>query len=77
MSIQRINNLSTRIVANLQTRKLPLKSKQKGASALEYIVLAAALIGILTVLATSDVGTQVVSAFTSLFTDATSASDGS
>lgn len=76
MSIQRINNLSTRIAANLQTRKLPLKSKQKGASALEYIVLAAALIGILTLLATSGVGAQVVQAFTDLFTDAASAGSG-
>ncbi len=76
MSIQRISNVPIRIAGNLQVRKLPLKSKQKGASALEYIVLAAALIGILTVLATSDIGTQVVTAFTSLFTDATSAADG-
>ncbi|MFL1454240.1 hypothetical protein ACJO5Y_07315 [Marinobacter sp. GN3S48] len=77
MSIERTNNLSTRIAANIQTRKLPLKSKQKGASALEYIVLAAALIGILTLLVTSGVGDEVVKAFTGLFTDAASAGDGS
>ncbi len=72
MSIQRINNLSTRIAANLQTRKLPLKSKQKGASALEYLVLATALIVILGALAgTTGIGQTVQEAFTGLFTDAT------
>lgn len=72
MSIQRISNVPTPIAGNLQVRKLPLKSKQKGASALEYIVLAAALIGILTLLAGSGVGDQVVQAFSDLFTDASS-----
>ncbi|WP_417530877.1 hypothetical protein [Marinobacter lipolyticus] len=72
MSIQRINNLSTRIAANLQTRKLPLKSKQKGASALEYLVLAAALILILGLVGSdTTVQTLVKDAFTGLFTDAT------
>ncbi|MEX2474742.1 hypothetical protein [Marinobacter sp.] len=47
MSIQRINNLSNRIAANIQTRKLPLKSKQKGASGLEYAVLVAAIVVVL------------------------------
>ncbi|WP_228257395.1 Flp family type IVb pilin [Marinobacter sp. NP-4(2019)] len=76
MSIQRINNLSTRIVANLQTRKLPLKSKQKGASALEYIVLAAVLVGLLTfALADDTIRTQVQTFFSNLFTDATTAGD--
>lgn len=73
MSIHKINKLPTRVAANLQARKLSLKSKQKGASALEYLVLAAALIAILTVLATSDIG--VVEAFSGLFTDATTAGD--
>ncbi len=76
MNFQGIKNLPTRLTANIQTRRLPLKTKQKGASALEYIVLAAALIGILTLLATSGVGDQVVQAFTDLFTDASSAGSG-
>lgn len=72
MGIQRINNLSTGIAANLQARKLSLKSKQKGASALEYIVLAAALIGILTLALSTDLGGQVSDAFADLFSDASS-----
>ncbi|AZT85744.1 hypothetical protein EHN06_01890 [Marinobacter sp. NP-4(2019)] len=64
------------MVANLQTRKLPLKSKQKGASALEYIVLAAVLVGLLTfALADDTIRTQVQTFFSNLFTDATTAGD--
>ncbi len=50
-----------------------LKS-QKGASALEYLVLAAAIIVIIGFLATNDtVQTTVTNAFQDLFTDAASA----
>lgn len=49
---------------------------QKGASALEYLVLAAAIIVIIGVLATNDtVQTTVEDAFEGLFDDATSAAD--
>ncbi len=47
MSIERTNNLSTRIAANIQAGKLSLKSKQKGASGLEYAVLVAAIVVVL------------------------------
>ncbi|MFL1466703.1 hypothetical protein ACQUWM_14160 [Marinobacter sp. DUT-3] len=47
MSIDSINNLSTRIAVNLKSRKLSLKSKQKGASGLEYAVLVAAIVVVL------------------------------
>jgi len=47
MSIQQFKNLPTRIAANLQARKLSLKSKQKGASGLEYAVLVAAIVVVL------------------------------
>lgn len=52
-----------------------LKS-QKGASALEYLVLAAVIIGIFGLLATNDsVQLAVDTAFSGLFTDAASAAD--
>lgn len=47
------------------------KERQRGATALEYIVLAAAVIIIVGVLAASGVGETLVDAFTDLFTDAT------
>ena len=55
--------------------QLPGRARnQRGASALEYIVLAAALIIIIGVLATNDtVQTTINTAFTDLFTDASNA----
>lgn len=55
--------------------QLPGRARnQRGASALEYIVLAAALIIIIGVLATNGtVQTAINSAFTDLFSDASSA----
>ncbi|MCG2580092.1 MAG: Flp family type IVb pilin [Marinobacter sp.] len=72
MSIQRINNMSSRIAVNLQAKKLSLKSKQKGASALEYLVLAAAIVLIIGLALGSGLGDQVTAAFADLFSDAAS-----
>lgn len=63
-----LQKLAVRLFGGVSTRA----DKQRGASALEYIVLAAAIIVIVGVLAGTDVGTQFKQAFTSLFTDATS-----
>ena len=78
MNVQRIKDLPTRMAINLQAKKLSLKSKQKGASALEYIVLAAVLVGVLTLALTNPTTKALIEgAFTDLFTDATTAGDGS
>lgn len=59
------------VFARLYTQLPGRARKQRGASALEYIVLAAALIIIIGVLATNDtVSTALETAFTNLFTDA-------
>ncbi|MCH2557793.1 MAG: hypothetical protein MK005_10895 [Alcanivorax sp.] len=63
-----LQKLAVRLFGGASTRA----DKQRGASALEYIVLAAAIIVIVGVLAGTDVGAQFKQAFTSLFTDATS-----
>ncbi|MDC0661249.1 hypothetical protein [Marinobacter sp. SS21] len=66
-----LTDLSRRVAVALQSTKLP--GKQQGASALEYIVLAAAIIIIVGWLATdTTVRTTLVTAFQGLFTDAAS-----
>ena len=63
--------ISQFIFARLYTQLPGRARKQRGASALEYIVLAAALIIIIGVLATNGtVGTALETAFTNLFTKA-------
>ena len=63
--------ISQFIFARLYTQLPGRARKQRGASALEYIVLAAALIIIIGVLATNGtVGTALETAFTNLFTEA-------
>ena len=65
---------SQRLAARLFSRGRTQADKQRGASALEYIVLAAAIIIIIGALAgTPGIGSQVTAAFTKLFTDAQSA----
>lgn len=76
MIFQMIKNLPTRMVVNLQSRTLSITSRQKGASALEYIVLAAVLVGILTIALTNEtIKTQVSDAFSGLFSDAATAAN--
>jgi pilus assembly protein Flp/PilA len=59
------------VFARLYTQLPGRARKQRGASALEYIALAAALIIIIGVLATNGtVSTALETAFTNLFTDA-------
>ena len=63
--------ISQFVFARLYTQLPGRARKQRGASALEYIVLAAALIIIIGVLATNGtVGTALETAFTNLFTKA-------
>lgn len=59
------------VAARTEAVNWSVKGRQKGATALEYIVLAAAVIIIVGVLAASGVGQTLVTAFTDLFTDAT------
>lgn len=46
-------------------------AKERGASSLEYLILATVIVAILTLLGTSGMGGKVVTAFTDLFDDAT------
>ncbi|MFV8571573.1 Flp family type IVb pilin [Marinobacter sp. SBS5] len=50
--------------------------KQKGASSLEYIMLAAVLVGILVLLSNSGLGDKVTGFFNDIFSTATDASGG-
>ncbi|MDX1755304.1 MAG: hypothetical protein R3175_04515 [Marinobacter sp.] len=69
MKLNGITNLSRRLSVKVQTATLP--GKQQGASALEYMVLAAAIIVIIGVLSTNTtVQTTLSNAFNQLFTDA-------
>jgi len=61
---------SQRLAARLFSRGRTQAEKQRGASALEYIVLAAAIIVIVGFLATSGAGDKLVEVFEQLFTDA-------
>lgn len=70
MKLNRVRNATTKAFVKAQLAMTAPK-QQKGASALEYIVLAAALIVVIG-LALSDGGIQTAlkDAFTNLFTDA-------
>ncbi|MDP4548533.1 hypothetical protein [Marinobacter sp. MDS2] len=48
--------------------------KQKGASSLEYIMLAAVLVGVLALLSTTDLGDKVTAFFDGIFSTATDTS---
>ncbi len=61
-----LQKLAVRLFGGASTRA----DKQRGASALEYIVLAAAIIVIVGVLAASGVGDTLVTTFQDLFSDA-------
>ncbi|ASK35968.1 hypothetical protein CEK62_17045 [Alcanivorax sp. N3-2A] len=70
-AISSLQSISQRLAVRLFTRGNTSADRQRGASALEYIVLAAAIIIIIGALAgTTGIGAQVISAFTKLFTDA-------
>ena len=69
---------SQQLAARLFSRGRTQADKQRGASALEYIVLAAAIIFIVGILATNEtVQTTLETAFNNLFTDAEGVADGS
>jgi len=69
--------ISQFVFARLYTQLPGRARKQRGASALEYIVLAAALIIIIGVLATNDtVKDALEGAFEGLFSDATNGGAG-
>lgn len=68
-----IKDLPVRVAAHIQVRKLPLKSKQKGASALEYIVLAGA-IAVVIAIAAAAFGDDVSGFFDTLLSDLTGGS---
>lgn len=70
--IQSFNTAIQSLMVRLYTQMPTRSNRQRGASALEYIVLAAAIIIIIGVLATDNGGikTAITTAFTKLFTDA-------
>ena len=69
-----LNEMFRLLMIRLYTQLPGRARNQRGASALEYIVLAAALIIIIGVLATNQtVQTTINSAFSNLFTDASNA----
>ena len=70
MKIQTIKAFSHRFSTNLQFQKMTLKSRQRGASALEYLVLAAAIVLIIGAAVGTGLDEQVKLAFSDLFTDA-------
>ena len=68
---------SQQLAARLFSRGRTQADKQRGASALEYIVLAAAIIFIVGILATNEtVQTTLETAFNNLFTEAEGVADG-
>lgn len=68
---------SQRLAARLFSRGRTQADKQRGASALEYIVLAAAIIFIVSILATNDtVQGTLETAFKNLFGEAQGIADG-
>lgn len=70
-SLTIFTSVSQQLAARLFSRGRTQADKQRGASALEYIVLAAAIIIIIGALAgTTGIGEQVTGAFSDLFTDA-------
>lgn len=62
--------ITQRVAANFSVVGWSARDRQRGASALEYIVLAAAIIVIIGFIAGSDVGDRLVAAFGTLFDDA-------
>ena len=71
-SLTIFTNVSQQLAARLFSRGRTQADKQRGASAREYIVLAAAIIFIVGILATNDtVQTTLETAFKQLFLDAT------
>ncbi|MBL7252056.1 Flp family type IVb pilin [Alloalcanivorax marinus] len=71
-AITNIRLTTQKLAARLYSVAPTRADKQRGASALEYIVLAAAIIFVVGILATNDtVQTTLQTAFTQLFTDAT------
>ncbi len=51
-------------------------AKERGASSLEYLILATVIVAILALLGTSGLGETVTTAFTDLFNDATTVDTG-
>jgi Flp pilus assembly pilin Flp len=76
-SLTVFTNVSQQLAARLFSRGRTQADKQRGASALEYIVLAAAIIFIVGILATNEtVQTTLETAFNNLFTEAQGVADG-
>lgn len=75
-SLTVFTNVSQQLAARLFSRGRTQADKQRGASALEYIVLAAAIIFIVGILATNEtVQTTLETAFNNLFTEAQGVAD--
>jgi Flp pilus assembly pilin Flp len=75
-SLTVFTNASQQLAARLFSRGRTQADKQRGASALEYIVLAAAIIFIVGILATNEtVQTTLETAFNNLFTEAQGVAD--
>jgi len=72
-SLTVVTTASQKLAARLFSRGRTQADKQRGASALEYIVLAAAIIVIVGLLATSGAGDKLIEVFEQLFSDAASA----
>lgn len=71
--IHSINKASQLLAARLYARGMGRADRQRGASALEYIVLAAVIIAILIGLSTTGFGKDLQAAFDNLVTKAASA----
>ncbi|MDX1635441.1 MAG: hypothetical protein R3280_12440 [Marinobacter sp.] len=59
-NIKKLANLPTRATIQLQAHRLSTRSKQDGASALEYLVLAGALVAIMVFAFSNDTVQQTV-----------------
>ncbi|KAF0805786.1 hypothetical protein A6D6_02047 [Alcanivorax xiamenensis] len=68
--IQSINTATQFLMARLFSQMPTRSNRQRGASALEYIVLAAAIIIIVGLLAASGAGDKLIEVFEGLFDDA-------
>ena len=75
MTIQTKKAVPARLSTNLQIRKMAFKSRQKGASALEYIVLAGA-IAVVIAGAAAVFGADIGDFFDTLLDDLTNPSAG-
>ena len=75
--ISSLQFISQRLAVRLFTRGNSSADRQRGASALEYLILAAAIIFIVGVVASNDaVQTTFSDAFAKLFTDASTPAPG-